>query len=313
LGASARRAARRLTRRQRLRIPAQNSPAAEVEIDDTLVRALLRDQFPDLADLDIVEVASGWDNVIYRLGDAFTARLPRRTVAAVLVEHEQRWLPTFADRLPLPIPVPLRAGQPALGYPWRWSVCAWLPGETALRAPVDDAEAATALGLFVEALAAPAPPDAPPNPLRGIPLAGRTERLEVNLHALGDAVDESAVRSLWSELVATPVWDGPPLWIHGDLHPGNVLVRDGRLSAVIDFGDVTGGDPAMDLSAAWMFFPSAVRPIFRAAAGGCDDATWARARGWAVAFGIACLASSADNEEFTALGRHTLEQALRGA
>jgi aminoglycoside phosphotransferase (APT) family kinase protein len=101
------------------------------------------------------------------------------------------------------------------------------------------------------------------------------------------------------------------MWIHGDLHPGNVLVDRGRVSAVIDFGDLTGGDPAMDLSAAWMFFPASVRPVFRAAAGGCDDDTWARARAWAIAFGIACLASSADNEEFSALGHRTAEQALR--
>jgi aminoglycoside phosphotransferase (APT) family kinase protein len=275
------------------------------------VRALLRDQFPELADLGIVEVASGWDNVIYRLGEDLLARLPRREVAAVLVEHEQRWLPTIADRLPLPIPVPLRLGRPALGYPWRWSICAWLPGESALRVSADDADAATALGQFVGALATPAPADAPPNPFRGIPLAQRTERLDMNLHALGDTVDATAVRALWSELVTTPVWDGPPLWLHGDLHPGNVLVDHGQISAVIDFGDLTGGDPAMDLSAAWMFFPPAIRPIFRAAAGGCDDATWARSRAWAIAFGIACLASSANNEEFSELGRHTTEQALR--
>lgn len=281
-------------------------------MDDSLVRALLQDQFPDLAQLDIVEIASGWDNVIYRLGDDLTARLPRREVAAVLVEHEQRWLPTLADRLPLPVPVPLRAGQPALGYPWHWSICRWLPGEPALRVGAADAAAAHALGHFVGALATPAPHDAPPNPFRGIPLAQRSERLDVNLHAIGDAVDRAAIRSLWSELVTTPVWGGPPLWLHGDLHPGNVLVDGGRLSAVLDFGDLTGGDPAMDLSAAWMFFPPAIRPVFREAAGGCDDDTWARARGWAIAFGVACLASSADNEEYSTLGRRTAAQALHG-
>ena len=275
------------------------------------MRALLRDQFPELADLAIVQVASGWDNVIYRLGEDLLARLPRREVAALLVEHEQRWLPTIAGRLPLPIPVPLRLGRPALGYPWRWSVCAWLPGEPALRIPAGDVDAATALGQFVRALATPAPADAPPNPFRGVPLAQRTERLDMNLHALGDTVDAPAVRALWSELVATPVWDGPPLWLHGDLHPGNVLVDQGQISAVIDFGDLTGGDPAMDLAAAWMFFPPSIRPVFRAAAGGCDDSTWARSRAWAIAFGIACLASSANNEEYSALGRHTMEQALR--
>jgi len=295
-----------------VRIPAQNTPAAEVEVDDRLVRALLRDQFSDLAELEIVEIAAGWDNVIYRLGHDFTARLPRRELAAVLVEHEQRWLPMLAPQLPLPVPVPVRAGEPALGYPWRWSVCRWLAGEPALRVGADDDAAANTLGQFVGALATPAPADAPLNPFRGIPLVQRTERLEMNLHALGDAVDGSAIRALWDDLVTALVWDGPPLWLHGDLHPGNVLVHRGQVSAVIDFGDLTGGDPAMDLSAAWMFFPPSVRPIFRAAAGGCDDDTWARARGWAVAFGIACLASSADNAAYSALGRHTMQQALRG-
>lgn len=303
--------ARRVAGRLRSRIPAQDTPAAEVVIDAELVRALLRDQFPDLAELEIVEIASGWDNIIYRLGQDLTARLPRREVAAVLVEHEQRWLPTLANRLPLPVPVPVHAGRPALGYPWRWSVCPWLPGVSALRVPADDTDAATALGRFVGALATPAPSDAPPNPFRGVPLAQRSERLDMNLQAIGDAVDRVALRTLWSELVTTPVWGGPPMWIHGDLHPGNVLVDRGRVSAVIDFGDLTGGDPAMDLSAAWMFFPASVRPVFRAAAGGCDDDTWARARAWAIAFGIACLASSADNEEFSALGHRTAEQALR--
>ena len=278
------------------------------------MRALLREQFPDLASLELVEIDSGWDNAIYRLGPDLVVRLPRRTMGAALLEHEQRWLPELAPRLPLPVPVPLRVGMPTHGYPWQWSICPWLPGESALRVAVDDVgEAAATLGRFVAALAEPAPPDAPPNPFRGVPLADRTERLDANLNALGDAVDRVAVRALWSELVTTPAWDGPAVWLHGDLHPGNVLVDHGRISAVIDFGDLTGGDPAMDLSAAWMLFPASVRPVFRAAAGGCDEDTWRRARAWALAFGVACLASSADTPEYSALGHRVVQAALTGA
>jgi len=276
------------------------------------VRALLRDQFPDLAGLELVELDPGWDNAIFRLGSELTVRLPRRAMGAQLVEHEQRWLPELAPCLPLPVPVPLHRGTPAHGYPWRWSICPWLPGEPALRVAVDDnADAAHTLGRFVAALAEPAPPDAPPNPFRGVPLAQRTDRLDAALDALGDTVDRVAIRALWSELVATPPWVGPPLWLHGDLHPGNVLVDHGRISAVIDFGDLTGGDPAMDLSVAWMQFAPTVRGVFRDAAGGCDDDTWRRARAWALAFGLACLASSADTPEFAALGRRAVESALR--
>lgn len=276
------------------------------------MRALLRDQFPNVAELELVELDSGWDNAIFRLGSDFTVRLPRRAMGAQLVEHEQRWLPELAPRLPLPVPVPLHKGMPAHGYPWRWSICPWLAGEPALRVGADDdADAATTLGRFVAALAEPAPSDAPPNPFRGVPLSHRTDRLDEALAALGDRVDRVAVRTLWTDLVTTPPWNGPPMWLHGDLHPGNVLVDRGRISAVIDFGDLTGGDPSMDLSAAWMFFPASARAVFRAAAGGCDDDTWRRARAWALAFGVACLANSADAPEYTALGRRVLDSALR--
>ena len=276
------------------------------------MRALLREQFPDLAPLGLVEVDSGWDNAIFRLGPDLVVRLPRRTMGAALLEHEQRWLPELAPRLPLPIPVPLHVGLPGHGYPWRWSICPWLPGESALRVAVDDElEAADALGRFVAALAEPAPFHAPTNPFRGVALAPRTERLDAALGTLGDAVDRVAIRALWSDLVTTPPWPGSAVWLHGDLHPGNVLVDHGRISAVIDFGDLTGGDPAMDLSAAWMLFPSSARHVFRAAAGGCDDDTWRRARAWALAFGVACLASSADTPEYTALGHRAIDAALQ--
>ncbi|MDQ1465634.1 MAG: hypothetical protein QOH10_49, partial [Actinomycetota bacterium] len=153
-------------------MPAERTPAAEVAIDDGLVRRLLTEQLPDLRGLPLVRLAEGWDNVIFRLGDELTVRLPRRRLAAELVEHEQRWLPELAPKLPLAIPAPVGIGRPGPGYPWAWSVCPWLPGAVAQQvAPDDPFDAATRLGRFLAALHEPAPPDAPANPFRGVPLA----------------------------------------------------------------------------------------------------------------------------------------------
>jgi aminoglycoside phosphotransferase (APT) family kinase protein len=291
-------------------------PAAEVDINPALVRALLDAQHADLANLLLIEVGAGWDNKMYRLGDDFAVRLPRRAAAAALIEHEQRWLPELAPRLPLPIPVPLRIGKPALGYPWSWSVARWLAGESAAIAPPHDPEAAAlALGAFLRGLHQPAPSDAPRNRVRGVPLADRTSVVHDRARQVASIVAGAALLDLWNRLVRTPPWTGPPLWIHGDLHPGNLLVSFGRVSAVIDFGDLCAGDPATDLSIAWMLLPPAARPLFRASArgpgGGVDDDTWARARGWALVLGLAHLANSRDNEIMGALGRATLEAVLR--
>jgi aminoglycoside phosphotransferase (APT) family kinase protein len=290
-------------------------PAAEVDIDPTVIRALLNAQHPDLANLPLLEVGSGWDNKLYRLGDGLAVRLPRRAAAAALIEHEQRWLPALARRLPLPIPVAVRIGRPGCGYPWSWSVTPWLIGQSAAIAPPDDvATAAIALGAFLCALHQSAPSDAPRNAVRGVPLSNRTKVVHDRARQLGPLVDGAALLDLWSQLVKTPPWTRPPLWIHGDCHPGNLLVSGGRLSAVIDFGDLCAGDPATDLSVAWMLFPSSARPAFRAAAGGSigwiDDHTWMRARGWALVLGLALLASSRDNDVMDALGRATLEAVL---
>lgn len=298
-------------------MPADPKPAAELDVDAALVRALLDEQFPDLASLPLALVASGWDNAIFRLGDELAVRLPRRELAASLVTHEQRWLPELAAALPLPIPAPVRAGtpSPALGYPWHWSVCPWLPGTSALSRHLSDPLAeATRLGRFVAAMHHPAPPDAPRNPFRGIPLADRTARLHETVERLHDLVDVAAVTSTWDAVVATAPWAGPPLWLHGDLHPDNVLVDErGRITAVIDFGDMTSGDPATDFAIAWMLFgdDARARDAFRAAAG-VDDDTWTRGRAWALALGVAILAGSADDEAYTRLGHRAISAAVRG-
>jgi aminoglycoside phosphotransferase (APT) family kinase protein len=232
-----------------------------------------------------------------------------------LIEHEQRWLPHLASRLPLPIPSPVRVGQPSHEFPWRWSVVPWFSGETADRVPIADGEAvAVSLGRFLEALHRPAPADAPGNPWRGVDLTQRTPLLERHLSVVDALVDRRAIVALWERLAATPPWCGPPLWIHGDLHPGNLLIENGRLSAVIDFGDLTSGDPATDLSVAWMLLPPRHRPAFRAAARSSSDSidedTWRRARAWALALGVSYLANSRDDEPLAALGRTTIGAAL---
>lgn len=151
-------------------------PAAEVEIDERAAHALLLDQHPDLAGLPLRHVDSGWDNVMFRLGDELALRFPRRKIAAALIEHEQTWLPAVARSLPLPVPVPLRVGQPGRGYPWRWSILPWLTGTTADQcAPRSDQ--AAMFGKFLASLHRPAPPDAPRNPYRGVPLRNRMDEL----------------------------------------------------------------------------------------------------------------------------------------
>jgi aminoglycoside phosphotransferase (APT) family kinase protein len=291
-------------------------PAAEVDVPADLVRRLLAAQQPDLAGLPLSPLANGWDNVMYRLGRDLAVRLPRRAAAAALVEHEQRWLPGLAPGLPLPVPVPVRAGRPGAGYPWAWSVVPYLPGRPAVAAPpADPGEAAAVLAGFLGALHAPAPDHAPANPVRGVPLADRADAVAGWLDVAGAGVDRGAVLRLWESAVAAPRWAGPRLWLHGDLHPGNILVAGGRISGVIDFGDVTAGDPATDLSVAWMLLPAGerggFRRAYRSAAGHPVDAhTWLRARGWALAMSLAYLAHSADDPSLATLGRRTLAAAL---
>ncbi|MFC1436146.1 aminoglycoside phosphotransferase family protein [Streptacidiphilus sp. N1-3] len=271
-----------------------------------VVRRLLDEQHPDLAELPVEVLANGWDNLVCRLGGELLVRLPRRALAAELVVHEQRWLPGLAGRLPLPVPVPVRVGRPTERYPWSWSVVPFLPGRVAARGgPDDPGSAATALGEFLGALHTPAPADAPVNPVRGIPLAGRAQGVLAGLAQIADPADRAAARRVWAAASAAPVWDGPALWLHGDLHPANILVDRGRISAVIDFGDITSGDPATDLSVAWMLFPAEQRAALREAHGRADDATWARARGWALALSLAFLARSADNPLMRGIGERT--------
>lgn len=291
-----------------------SAPPAEVAIDEDLIRRLLRAQHPDLAARPLRIVAHGWDNVLARLGDDLVVRLPRRALAAPLVLHEQRWLPLLAPTLPLPVPVPLRVGAPSSGFPWAWSVCGWFDGETAAAAPpTDPAACADALAGFIATLHRPASAAAPTNPFRGVPLAARDRLVRGYLDRLEAAVDRRAVLRVWEDACALPPYDRQPVWVHGDLHPGNLVVRDGALAAVIDFGDLTAGDPAADLAVAWMLFAPETRARFRAALGAVDDTTWRRAAGNALAHGLGSLAGSADAPFLAAVGRRTIDAVLADA
>ena len=291
---------------------------SEFTVDVELVRRLLLEQHPDFVDLPLVQVGEGWDNVVFRLGDELAIRLPRRSVTAALIENEQRWLPLLAPRLPLPVPTPVRTGRPGSGFPWAWSVVRWFPGTAAFTAPpFDPRAAAIALGGFLRALHQPAPADAPRSPWRSIPLDARTARLHQHLDQLHDTVNRERILALWDRLVVTPRWSGPPMWIHGDLHPGNLLIHDNALSAVIDFGDVACGDPATDLSVMWMVQPPDHRLTLFEAAGRsrsnpADEQMWRRARGWALAIGVAVVALGRHGNPLAELGRQTIAAALAG-
>jgi aminoglycoside phosphotransferase (APT) family kinase protein len=298
-------------------------PAAEVEVSADLVRRLLAAQHPDLARLPVGFLANGWDNELYRVGDGLIARLPRRALSAEIIKNEQRWLPGLAPRLPLPVPYPERTGVPGCGYPYCWSVVPYLPGVPAAHATwFDPAGAAAAVGGFLGALHVPAPADAPANPFRGVPLAARAGIFAASLALLTgqagqDRVDRDAVLRAWDAALAARGYDGPPVWLHGDLHPANILVNDGQVSGVIDFGDITAGDPAGDLSVAWMLLPPGCDARFwsayQAAGGGggrVGDALRARARGWALNLAIVFLAHSEDNPVIREVGRRTLRAVL---
>lgn len=296
-------------------------PPAEVDVTTGLVRRMLAEQHPDLAGLPLEVMANGWDNVMLRLGDDLIVRVPRRQLGIRFLVNEQRWLPEIAGRLPLPVPAPVRVGRPSSEYPWPWSIVPFQPGKAAaVTPPADPAQAAGSLGGFLRALHVPGPlrppaGDGPDNPVRGVPLDVRAEAVAANMNALGDEIDRDRVQHLWDAALAVPRWDGPPLWVHGDLHPANILVHDGRITAVIDFGDVTTGDPATDLSVAWMLFDDpAHREVFWRAYGPvATDHVKHRALGWALALALVMQAHSADNPMMHGIGVCTYRTVLSSA
>jgi aminoglycoside phosphotransferase (APT) family kinase protein len=260
------------------------SSAETPEISTALVEQLISEQFPQWADLPIRPVKfGGWDNRTFHLGDDMNVRLPSAAHYALQVEKEQHWLPRLAPYLPLRIPAPLAIGRPGRGYPWHWSVYRWLPGETATHAPIADLGSfATTLGEFLAALqridARSGPPPGQHNFFRGGPLAVYDHETRRALEALEGRIDVATARVVW-EVALGSAWNNAPVWFHGDVASGNLLVENGQLSAVIDFGTSGVGDPACDLSISWTMFDETSRAAFRDALP-LDEETWARGRGW---------------------------------
>jgi aminoglycoside phosphotransferase (APT) family kinase protein len=266
----------------------------ELDIDTSLVRRLLASQFPRWAELPIERIEpAGTDNAIYRLGDDMVVRLPRVTRTVATLEKEREWLPRLAPHLPLAVPVPLADGTAAEGYPWVWSVYRWLEGADATVEPISDlGRAAAELAPFIAALqsidAAGGPTPGAHNFFRGEALAARDAAVRASIAALGDEIDVDAITAAWEAALRAPEWQGPPVWIHGDLDARNVLVEDGRLRAVIDWGSLGVGDPACDVMVAWKLLSADTRGTFREALS-VDAATWTRGHGWALSQALNAL------------------------
>jgi aminoglycoside phosphotransferase (APT) family kinase protein len=275
-------------------MPAEKMHADEVDTDAALVGRLLAEQFPHWADLPIEPVRPfGTDNALYRLGDDMVARLPRRERTSRTLEKESQWLPRLHPLLPLAVPVPLAKGLPAEGYPFAWSVYSWLKGEDVTIERITDlGQLATDLARFVAALQRIDPAGGPApgehNFFRGVPLRMRDEATRAAIASLSATIDVGAVTAAWEAALQAPEWERPPVWIHGDLDPRNLLVEEGRLSAVIDWGGLGVGDPACDVMIAWKVLSADTRDSFRTALS-VDEATWARSRGWALSQALIAL------------------------
>jgi aminoglycoside phosphotransferase (APT) family kinase protein len=284
------------------------TPDAEFNLTPEFATELLATQHPDLAGLPLVPVESGWDNAIFRLGDELALRLPRRAAAAPLIVHEQTWLPMLAERLPIPAPVPIRVGTPGAGYPWHWSVVRWLHGT-----PADEHELGTTsaaqMGAFLRELHLPAPAHAPRNPVRGVPLVERADAVAPRMQRLAHSTDAITPRivEVWQAALQAPL-DVPMTWIHGDLHPRNILIDHEEIAGIIDWGDLAAGDRATDLASLWMLFRSSeLRQQALRAYGEVSTGTIRRAKGWALLFGAVLLETGlVDNPRNARLGSQIL-------
>lgn len=288
----------------------------EVATNASLVQRLLAVQFPQWADLPIKPVPSaGTDNALYRLGDDMAVRLPRVEWTTGQVDKEHQWLPGLAPCLPLAIPVPLVKGKPGEGYPWNWSVYRWLDGENAtIERLTDSRQAAVDLAQFIAALQRIDPTGGPPpgshGLSRGQPLATRDTFTREAIAALRGTLDADTATLVWDAAIKAPAWHGPPVWLHADLQSGNLLATQGRLSAVIDFGCLTVGDPAFDVMTAWLYLPAQVRNVFRAELQ-VDDATWVRGRGLALSVGLIALPYyQQTNPVLAEIARRAIDEAL---
>jgi aminoglycoside phosphotransferase (APT) family kinase protein len=272
-------------------------PDAEVRVSEDVVRGLLEEHHPDLASESLHFVDEGWDNVTYRLGAELAVRVPRRQAAVVLLSHERRWLPEIAGHLSVMVPLEVRAGRPSGSYPWIWSVVRWIAGRTVDEEPPTDDQALPLAG-DLKRLHSPAPDDAPANPLRGEPLRTRNEFVQTRIASLKGELSALRPGLLRAWLDGVSADDcSRRVWIHGDLHPRNVLVHGGQVVGIIDWGDMTSGDPATDLAAAWTLPQTDCAAQALLEEYGADGPTRARALAWGVFFGAALATSGEPRHE----------------
>jgi aminoglycoside phosphotransferase (APT) family kinase protein len=286
---------------------APSTPAAEIEIDEALIRSLLADQQPHLAQHAIQIMEAGWDNVMARVGDDLAVRLPRRVLAEPLLINEQKWLPFLAPQLPIAIPVTLYCGTPTLAYPFAWSLLKWLPGQAADLAP-PASDQAQVLSNFLKVLhGLPVPDSAPENAVRDCALSAKAKGISAWMLSLSDEpLVNHAIKSAWLTAMAQPA-ALKSCWVAGDIHARNVLTLDGKISAFIDWGDMCIGDPASDLASIWALFAEPKARIEVISTYGMSDSLIIRALGWAIFYGVLLAETGRkDTPRHYKMGRDTL-------
>lgn len=289
-------------------------PAAEIQIDVPLIRSLLREQAPQFAREPLRHVADGWDCSVWRVGERHAVRLPRRGLGAPLIAHEHQHLRAIAERLsPVQVPAPIVAGRPSAQFPWHWSIVPWADGTPGLSVARSDRGGwAVPLAGVLRRLHVVAKGEFPANPYRGVPLRERDVAIRARLRQAEVFLGADTARSLsavWQAGVAAVAWTSGSVWIHGDLHPGNLIADGSALVSIIDFGDLTAGDPAYDLAVAWLAFDARGRAAFQAELQGVYDApTWMRARAWAAAVALMLVLQSDDDPAYRTLGRDAVRE-----
>ena len=291
------------------------TPAAEVEINQHLVRALLDQQALSLATLPLTYLNEGWDNVIYQLGEEYLIRLPRRKIAVPFIEKEQQWLPQIAPQVSIAVPSPIFPGNPQDTYPWPWSITPRFAGTMAAEQELMAAEAARLATFLQELHGLPIVGTAPYNSHRGSGLENKAEGTLARLQSfIQEGLIPPALLTIWEKAVAEACPESEKRLIHGDLHPKNIIAQDGTITAIIDWGDLTQGDPATDLAAFWMLFPD--KPLARQAAlaeYGAQRGLVKRSKGWAIFFGAILLdIGKAGDALFQQVGLSTLQSIAAG-
>ncbi len=284
------------------------TPPPEIEITSNLVRQLLQEQHPDMVHLPLKHLDAGWDNMLFRLGAKYIVRIPRRKIAAELLKREQDWLPILAKRLPIDVPTPVRKGKPSDLYPWHWSIIPFFGGQTADLQPLNDNQAIV-MANFLKNLHQPAPIEAPTSTVRGIPLGYKAPSLEPRMARLKKITNTITpkIEAIWNRaLDASTQFESR--WLHGDLHPRNVIVHKGKFRAIIDWGDLNAGDVATDLACLWMLFDNSNARQKAIKMYEATDRVWARAKGWAVYFGVTLLDTGLiDNPQHAQIGGRILK------